>query len=33
MKLLQANKQDPDSILCSESESINAENLDNFTDQ
>jgi len=33
MKLLQANKQDPDSILCSESESINAENLDKFTDQ
>ena len=33
MKLLQANKQDPDCILCSESESINSENLDKFTDK
>ena len=31
MKLLQANKSDPDTIICSESKTINASNLDDFT--
>lgn len=33
MKLLQANKSDPDVILCAECKPINAENLDSLTER
>lgn len=33
MKLLQASKSDPDTVLCSESKTINRDNIDTFTDE